>query len=59
MGVMDDLLSDVDRRTVEIEEPFHGLDRTLNAGAVAPWRRKEYPLDHATIVSGALSRFEK
>ena len=44
--VVDDLLADVDRRPVQLEGPLHGLDCPLDAGAIAPWRGEDQPLDH-------------
>jgi hypothetical protein len=37
--VVDDLLTNVDRRPVQIEEPLDGVDRALDARALAAWRR--------------------
>ena len=48
--VVDDLLADVDRRPVQLEGPLHGLDCPLDAGAIAPWRGEDQPLDHRLSV---------
>ena len=49
--VVDDLLADVDRRSVEVERPLDRLDRPLDAGAVAARRRQEHLGDHVRIVA--------
>src|SRR5690606_38117492 len=49
--VVDDLLADVDGRSVELERPLHRLDRAIDAGAVTPRRREQQLLDgHAASV---------
>jgi len=44
--VMDDLLANVDRRTVQLQRPLDRLDGPLDTGTVAPGRGKKDPLDH-------------
>ena len=46
VDVVDDLLADVDRRPVEVERALHGLDRPLDARAIASRRSEENFLDH-------------
>ena len=56
MDVVDDLLADVDGGAVVLERLLDGLDRALDAGAVAAGRGEENPFDHADRVSVAPSR---
>ena len=44
--VVDDLLADVDRCPVQLERALHGLDRPLDACAIASRRSEENLLDH-------------
>jgi hypothetical protein len=44
--VVDDLLANVDRRAVQVEQALDGLDRALDAGAVATRRGQEDSLHH-------------
>ena len=46
MRVVHDLLADVDRRAVELERLLDGVDRPLDAGAVAPGRGEKHAFDH-------------
>src|SRR5205823_10568307 len=41
--VVHDLLADVDRGAVQLERPFDGLNRAVDAGAVPTWAREEHP----------------
>jgi hypothetical protein len=43
--VVDDLLAHVDRRAVQLERALDGLDRAIDAGAVAARRRKQQLFD--------------
>jgi hypothetical protein len=43
---VDDLLADVDRCPVKLECALHGLDRPLDARAIASRRSEENFLDH-------------
>jgi hypothetical protein len=40
IAVMDDLVADIDRGTIDRQRPLHGVDRPHHAGAEAPWRAK-------------------
>jgi hypothetical protein len=46
VGVVNDLLADVDGRPVQLECPLEDLDGPLDTGAVASGRGKDDPLDH-------------
>src|SRR5881392_3882853 len=46
--VVDDLMADVDRRAVLLEQALDDLDRTVDAGAERPRRREENAAAHAT-----------
>ena len=44
--VVDDLLANVDWRTVQLQRSLDRLDGPLHTGTVAPGRGKNDPLDH-------------
>src|SRR6185503_13309672 len=44
--VVDDLLANIDRRPVQLKGLLHSLDCPLDAGAIAPGRGEDQPLDH-------------
>jgi hypothetical protein len=48
---VDDLLADVHRGAVEIEQALDRLDGPLDAGAIPARRRQENTLHHAAIVA--------
>ena len=57
MEVVDDLLADVDGRAVQLERPLDGLDRPLDAGAVAARRSEKHLAHHAVeSIAGSLER---
>src|SRR5262249_28654412 len=54
--VMDDLVADVDRRAVLLEQPLDDLDRAVDTGAEGARRGEEYAAPHvATASSSACS----
>jgi hypothetical protein len=46
VGVVDDLLADVDRSAVELEGLLNSLDCPLDTGAIAPGRGENQPFYH-------------
>ena len=48
--VVDDLLANVNRRPVEVEELLDGVDGSFHAGAIATGRREKDSLNHAASV---------
>src|SRR5207245_3076976 len=52
--VVDDLVADVDRRAVLLEQALDDLDRAVDAGAEGPWRCQQNATAHATAFSRAL-----
>ena len=55
MDVVDDLVADVDRRTVGLEQALDDLDGTIDAGAERSRRREQHLPTHAA----ASSRFRR
>src|SRR5579884_4199079 len=53
--VVDDLVADVDRRAVLLEQAFHDLDRPVDAGAERARRGEEHAAPHATASRSARS----
>ena len=54
--VVDDVVADVDRRPVLLEQPLDDLDRAVDAGAERPRRREQDPPAHATASTPCSAR---
>ena len=54
--VVDDVVADVDRRAVLLEQPLDDLDRAVDAGAERPRRREQDAPAHATASSAFSAR---
>jgi hypothetical protein len=50
MHVMDDLLANVDRSTIEIKGFFNGNNSSINTGAITARRSKEDSFSHVCIL---------